>query len=74
MKISVANHIRLAAKKGLKKEYSSDWKKVPEKERKVLKKYANMLLKKMPEEKFPEADKEILIKHAKGFIKFLNSL
>ena len=77
MKLSISDSIRVYASKKLEKwknNATDAWKETPVKERAILKKYANMLLKKMKDEPFPDGDKEILTKHAKGFIKFLNSL
>lgn len=77
MRISIANVIRLSASKALKKWKSNAtaaWKEVSSEERDVLKKYANIFLKKLKKEKFPDADKAILRRHAKGFVTFLKGL
>ena len=77
MKLAIANHVRVVASKAVDKwnaNATTAWQEVPESERKTLKKYGNMLLKKMKDEPFPEKDKEILTRHVKGFIKFLNKL
>ena len=75
MRVCVAHVLKGVAAQWDRSEAAKAWKEdTTEGDRKVLKKYIGMFLRKLKDESFPEKDKEVLKRFAKGFLSFLRSL